>query len=376
MTSISVTNGHIVTPDAVLGSARIELADGRIRSIEAGVTGAEAIDLEGGWLMPGFIDTQVNGGGGVLLNDDISVEAIRIIGAAHTRYGTTGFLPTLISDDLDRVAAALNAAEEAIAARVPGVLGVHIEGPFLNPRRKGIHEERKLRLLDNATVSLLTRPRRGKVMLTLAPELCSPETIAALVAGGVIVSAGHTDAGYDQVMAALAAGMSGFTHLFNAMSPLLHREPGAVGAAFDHGKAWCGLIADGVHVHPAALRIAMRILPPDRIMLVSDAMPSVGATDKNFILQGKPISVVDGICVDDSGTLAGTDLDMAQALRTMVTLAGADPVQASRMASANPAAFLGLADECGALAPGQKADFVWLDSALQPRRTWQGGWRI
>jgi N-acetylglucosamine-6-phosphate deacetylase len=373
MTTFCFTNGVIVTPDGLRDSARIEVEAGRIVSLSAPTPGEPAIDLEEGWLCPGFIDTQVNGGGGVLFNDRIDIDGIRAIGAAHARFGTTGFLATLISDAPERIEQALDVMDAAIEAGVPGLLGVHIEGPFLNTERKGIHDAAKFRRLDAHAIAVLTRPRRGRVLLTLAPELCTPEEIATLVGGGVIVSGGHSDADYDTVRAALAAGMTGFTHLFNAMSPLHHRKPGMVGAALEDQEAWCGLIVDGAHVDPAVLRIALRARPQDRMMLVTDAMPSVGAVEKDFVLQGEGIRVVDGICVNAAGTLAGSDLDMASAIRNMVALVGADPVAAIAMASINPATFLGLATERGALAPGLRADWVRLAPDLTVRDVWLGG---
>ncbi len=367
-------NGTIVTPDALLNGATITIDGDRIVSITAVDTPAtDAIDLAGGWLLPGFIDTQVNGGGGVLLNDEPTVAGIAAIGAAHAPYGTTAFMPTLISDTPDVIAATLDAMDAAILAGVPGVVGAHIEGPWINPSRKGIHDPAKFRLLDDAMIELLIRPRKGRVMVTLAPELTDPASIARLVAGGVIVSAGHTDADYETIVAALAAGMTGITHLFNAMSPLLHRAPGVVGAALDDRSAYCGLIADGLHVHDAALRLALNARPHDRLMLVSDAMPSVGAVDKDFRLQGRLIHVEDGKCFGEDGTLAGSDLDMAGAVRNLVARTQADVPTAAAMAATYPAAFLGLSHERGALAPGLRADWVALTADLKPAGTWIGG---
>jgi N-acetylglucosamine-6-phosphate deacetylase len=375
MTRIAIVNGRIAAGTGVLDRATLRVDAGRIEAVEPGVTGGadETIDLDGGWLMPGFVDTQVNGGGGVLFNDAPSVEGIRAIGAAHAPFGTTAFLPTLISDDPHRIVAALAAAEAAIEAAVPGVVGVHIEGPFLNVARKGIHDETKFRRLDGDMLAILCAPHRGRVVLTLAPELCDPADVARLIAAGVIVSAGHSDATYAEFGAARAAGMTGVTHLFNAMSPLHHRTPGVVGAALDDQQVYCGLIADGVHVHPATLRIACRARPADRLMLVTDAMPSVGTTDKNFMLQGRAIHVEDGICVNIDGTLAGSDLDMAGAVRTMIAMTGIAPETAAVMAATAPAAFLGLSHERGRIAPGLRADWVRLDRDFQPRGTWIGG---
>lgn len=372
---IRLENGRIVTPQGVLDRADVTVEDGTITVLApAGSSGrAQTIDLDGGWLLPGFIDTQVNGGGGVLFNDQTDVEAIAAIGAAHARFGTTAFLPTLISDTPEQIAAALNAVDAAIEQGVPGVVGIHVEGPFINEVKRGIHEARRIRRLDADTLALLTAPRRGRVMLTLAPELCDTDDIRTLVAHGVIVSAGHTNATYDEMMRAISAGLTGFTHLFNAMSPLHHRNPGAVGAAFDSGS-WCGIIVDDVHLHPAVVRLAVRAKGIERLMLVTDAMPSVGTEDTEFMLQGKRITVRNGVCIFEDGTLAGTHLDMASALRNTIEETGLSVADAAVMASATPARFLSL-EHHGALAPGKRADWVWLDDQLRPRGTWIGGER-
>lgn len=332
----------------------------------------QTIDLAGGWLLPGFIDTQVNGGGGVLFNDHVDVDSIAAIGAAHARFGTTAFLPTLISDTPGRIADALDAVDAAIEQGVPGVVGIHVEGPFISEAKRGIHEAQRIRPLDAEMLALLTRPRRGKVMLTLAPELCRPEDVAALVQGGVIVSAGHSNSGYDVAQATIAAGLRGFTHLFNAMSPLHHRQPGMVGAAFD-SDCYCGLIVDEAHLHPAIVRLAIKAKGVERTMLVTDAMPSVGTRDGEFTLQGKRIEVRDGICRFEDGTLAGSHLDMASAVRNTAELTDLAVPRVAAMASATPARFLGLEATHGSIAAGQRADWVWLDADLQPRATWIGG---
>lgn len=369
-----IHNGWVALPDGAVGAADIAVTAGVVTAVTAtAATPADhVIDLAGGWLLPGFVDTQVNGGGGVLFNDQVDVAAIAAIGAAHARFGTTAFLPTLISDTPAQIAAAMAAVDAAIEQGVPGVIGIHIEGPFINELKRGIHEAHRIRRLDADTLATLTAPHRGRVMLTLAPELCDEEDIRTLVRHGVIVSAGHSDATYDEAQRAIGAGLTGFTHLFNAMSPLHHRDPGAVGAAFD-SDTYCGLIVDDVHLHPAVVRLAVKAKGIERIMLVTDAMPSVGTDDSEFTLQGKRIAVKDGVCIFEDGTLAGTHLDMAAALRKTVEVTGLPVSDVSAMASATPAAFLSLHDSIGAIAPGRRADWAWLDAALQPRSTWIGG---
>ncbi|HZB68961.1 MAG TPA: N-acetylglucosamine-6-phosphate deacetylase, partial [Sphingomicrobium sp.] len=277
----ALVNGRILAGWQWLERHAVVIDGDRIAAIVAYADvpdGAERTDLGGGTLVPGFIDSQVNGGGDVLFNDDPSVAGITAIGAAHRRFGTTGFLPTLISDDFDVMTAAIDAVDSAIAANVPGVLGIHLEGPFLNPERKGIHSAEKIRALDAEAMAVLTRPGRGKRLVTLAPETVAPECIRQLADAGVIVSAGHTQADCATVLKALEHGLRGFTHLFNAMSPLTSREPGTVGAALYDDKSWCGIIVDGFHVDPLVLRLALRAAPLRRFMLVTDAMPSVGGS--------------------------------------------------------------------------------------------------
>lgn len=375
MNRYALTGARVMTDGALVDGLAVEIAGDRI----AGVTTCDRLspeirrhDLGGGLLLPGFIDTQVNGGGGVLFNDALAADTIARIGAAHRRFGTTGFLPTLISDSLRNVERALDAADAALDARVPGLLGVHVEGPFLSPERPGIHDPRFFRTLDADAVTLLSRPRTGRLLVTLAPEMSDRNTVRALAAAGVILSAGHTDATYDRMQTAFADGVTGVTHLFNAMSPLASRAPGVAGAALE-SDAWCGIIVDGAHVDPAVLRLALRCHRLDRFMLVTDAMPPVGTDAERFVLQGKAIRVEGGACYDVDGRLAGAALDMASAVRNAVTLLGVDLATASLMASGAPAAFLGLEDETGRIAAGLRADLVLLDDTLTVRETWIGG---
>ncbi|MGL4301153.1 MAG: N-acetylglucosamine-6-phosphate deacetylase [Sphingomonas sp.] len=372
MTSHAFVNGHIVTPRGILSAATIDVEAGVIVAIMDRATPG-AVDLDGGWVMPGFIDTQVNGGGGVLFNDEPTVDGIAAIGAAHRPYGTTAFLPTLISDSALVIGEALEATDAAIAAGVPGVVGVHIEGPVINVARKGIHDAARFVTLDDTLMALLMRPRRGRVMVTIAPELVPADRIAALARADVLVSLGHSNATYAEATAGFAAGVTGVTHLFNAMSPLIQRAPGAVGAALDNQSVYCGLIVDGFHVDDAALRIALRARPADRMMLVTDAMPCVNTAETTFLLQGRPIHVEGGRCLGADGTLAGSDLDMARAVRNTITRLGIAPERAAAMAATHPAAFLGLSRDRGVIAPGKRADWVQLDAAFHPTATIVGG---
>lgn len=373
----ALVNGRVLT-DAGLTEGLCVLVTGArivdvVSTTDPRCTQAERRDLGGNLLLPGFIDSQVNGGGGVLFNDAPSVEVIRQIGQAHRKFGTTGFLPTLISADLDVVARAIEAVQKALTLGVPGVLGIHIEGPFLNVERKGIHDPDKIRELDPAGIGLLTSLRGGRTLVTLAPEMTTPDMIKRLVIAGVVVSAGHTNATYVQIRGALGQGLTGFTHLFNAMSQLTGREPGVVGAALDDPDSWCGIIVDGEHTDPVVLRIAMRSKRHDRFMLVTDAMPSVGTNNQSFDLQGRKITVSGYVCFDEDGRLAGSNIDMASCVRNAVSMLGLPLAEAVRMASLYPAQFLGLAHELGRIAPGYRANLVLADDQMRVLDTWIDG---
>ena len=368
----ALVNGEILLDGGLVSERALLLADGRIQGVvdDAQVPqGARRIDLGGGLLAPGFIDLQVNGGGGALFNDLPEPATIARIGAAHRRYGTTGFLPTLITTDSATMVRAIAAVRRAIDDGMPGVLGIHLEGPHINPTRKGVHDEAQIRPLADGDVALLTSLRRGRTLLTLAPE-CVPAGAIEVLAREAVVLAGHTDATCAQIRAGLAAGIGGFTHLFNAMSQLGAREPGAVGAALTSDAA-CGVIVDGYHVHPASLRLAFAARPRG-LFLVTDAMPPVGAAMAGFTLGGQWIEVQNGRCTTAEGRLAGSALDMATAVRNAVQLVGIPLEEALRMASTRPADLLGEHDR-GRIAPGMHADLVLLDGMLRVRATWIGG---
>ena len=331
---------------------------------------------EGAWLAPGFIDCQVNGGGDVLLNDAPTVETIERIAAAHLRLGTTALLPTLITDTPAKMRAALGAAREA-AARNPGVLGIHLEGPFLSPERPGVHDDALFRVPDEEDAAALIEGRTSVMLVTLAPERVPAGFIRRLAAAGIRVSLGHSAATYAETRAALAEGLTGFTHLFNAMPPLQSREPGPIAAALETADAWFGLIVDGHHVAPPMLRLALR--GAGRPMLVSDAMPPVGGRQdpwfqSGFVLNGAEISVRDGRCTRADGTLAGAAIGMADAVRNCVEMLEVPLTEALRYASAEPAAFLGLAGTLGRIAPGHRADLVAFDPrTIKAHQAWVAG---
>ena len=373
-------NARILAGDDFRDDLAVVIESGRITALVSDAApmlgqADEQVDLGGGWLLPGFIDAQVNGGGGVLFNNSPDVATLRTLAQAHRRFGTTGLLPTLISDDVQVMRAAIAATRQAISEGVPGVLGIHLEGPYIAPARKGTHDANKFRVPDADEIAMAASLDNGVTLLTLAPERVPLESIRALVERGVIVAAGHTAARYEEARAGLAAGIRGFTHLYNAMSPLTGREPGAVGAALEDRDSWIGIIADGVHVHPASLRVALAAKPRGEVMLVTDAMPPVGADSPSYELYGEVITAVDGVVRNAAGSLAGSALDMATAVRNAVHLLGLPLDEAARMASRYPAQFLNLDDRLGEIAEGYQADLVLFDDALQVRATWIAGER-
>lgn len=353
---------------------RVVIIEGpRIRGVVKDVpSGIEVLQLGGGILTPGFIDVQVNGGGGALLNDAPSAETVVRIARSHRRHGTTGLLPTVITDAasvLDGAIAAVKAARE----NEPAVLGIHVEGPFLDVERKGAHAARFIREMTMTDVEHVAGADCGAIMLTLAPNKVKPELVAELVERGVLVSLGHAEASFAEVLGALKAGARAFTHLYNAMSQLNGRDPGMVGAALADGASFIGLIADGFHVHDVAMKVAIGVAGPGRIMLISDAMPTAAGGPDTFELQGRTVRRRDGKLTLDDGTLAGSNLTMDEAVRYCVHRLGVASEDALRMASLTPAAFLKRDGELGRIAPGYLASLVHLDGALNVKRTWVEG---
>ncbi|MGQ0662158.1 MAG: N-acetylglucosamine-6-phosphate deacetylase [Pseudomonadota bacterium] len=323
-------------------------------------------------LAPGFIDVQVNGGGGTLLNDDPTTEGMATIARAHRRFGTTGCLPTLITDRRETMVRVIAAAPSAMA--IAGILGVHLEGPFLNPARKGVHREDLIAVPQASDIELLADlGRAGASLVTLAPERAPPGFVRALVARGLRVAAGHTDATCAEMRAAADEGLTGVTHLFNAMSQMQVRSPGAVGAALVDRRLFAGLICDGHHVDPVNIRVAYLAKGAQRLMLVTDAMSSIGANTDRFMLMGREVRLRDGRLSMTGGTLAGAHLDMASAVRNAVDVVGIDLRDALAMASRTPATFLGLDDRLGRIAPGYRADMVALTKDLAVLGTWIAG---
>ncbi|TQV78931.1 N-acetylglucosamine-6-phosphate deacetylase [Exilibacterium tricleocarpae] len=323
--------------------------------------------LESGILAPGFIDTQVNGGGGVLFNNAPSCTTLATMVQAHRATGTTGMLPTLISDTREVLCAGAGAVQRAVAENLPGILGLHIEGPFFNPARRGTHNEQYLHPPSSEEIDWLCSLRGVKVILTLAPEQTRPGQIKTLSDAGILVCAGHSDARGAEIRAALEEGLVGFTHLYNAMRPLQSREPGVVGAALDDPDSWCGIIVDGHHVDPVSVRVALAAKPAGKMILVTDAMATVGSDDKSFQLYGETICETGGRLVNAEGRLAGSAIGMLDAVRISCETVGVALEESLRMASLYPAGLLQLDRALGRLRPGYRADMVHFDAR---------GWRV
>ncbi len=373
----AIINGQVFNGETLLDEHAVIIQDGMIIDVmpQSQLPADVEIshDLKGNCLVPGFIDLQVNGGGGVMFNSAPTVDAIRTIGEAHRRYGTTGFLPTLITDSFDVMRQAIAAVAQAIKEGVPGVLGIHMEGPFLNVERKGAHDADKFCVIDEQGFDIITSLGAGKTLVTIAPELTTPDMIERIAAEDVVICVGHSAANYDQAREALAAGATGFTHLYNAMTPLGNREPGIVGAALEDDASWFGIIADGYHMHPACFQVAIAAKQRGGAVLVTDAMSTVGAAEKSFVLDGETIYAIDGRCANAAGALAGSDLDMISAVNNAARFARIDWLEAVRMASLYPAQALGVADRLGYIKPGYTANFVALDEQRDVTNTWING---
>ena len=332
----------------------------------------DAVDLGDSLLVPGFIDVQVNGGGGINLNDTPTVAGVEVIARSHRRFGTTGLLPTVITDT---AAVQQNAVDAVTAAQrhTPSVLGIHIEGPFLDTARRGAHDPALIRAMTEADVAWLCSLSCGKVLVTVAPNKVAPSQIARLTAAGIHVCLGHAEASAIDVEAALAAGATGFTHLFNAMSQLGPREAGMVGTALANVEAYAGIIPDGFHVAEEVLKLAFAARPNDRMMLVTDAMaPAAGGPDQ-FKLQGRLVTRTANRLTLEDGTLAGSNLTMDEALRFCVVRLGMALEVVLPMTSTNAAAYLGLNGRLGQIEPGHLASIVQLDAELHVVNSWVEG---
>jgi N-acetylglucosamine-6-phosphate deacetylase len=337
--------------------------------------GGEQVDLGGGVLSPGFIDWQINGGGGVLFNANPTVDGIAAIAAAHRRAGVTAFLPTVVTDAPRVLAHALAAAREA-RERVPGALGIHVEGPFIDPKRKGVHPPEFIRPMKDEDAKALIAGRAGVMVVTLAPASVPLHFVSRLAKAGIVVSLGHSDATAEEAQAVFDAGASAATHLYNAMSQLSSRAPGVVGATLSDPRIICGLIADGEHAHALAYRVAVTAKGPRRIALVSDAMPPAAGGPDVFELQGRRMTRVGAKLVAEDGTLAGAAITMRGAVDYVVNVLKVPLSDALMMATLTPARLLRVDDRIGQLRPGHRADLVHLTDALQVAEVWTAGRRL
>lgn len=373
--AIALTGCRIFTGTEFLDDHAVLLLGKRIEAVclRSKITdNFEIIDLNGGILAPGFIDVQVNGGGGALLNDKPTVETVKRIAEAHRKFGTTGLLPTVITDSADVLSQAISAVRSA-RKDLPNILGLHIEGPFIDAAKKGAHDPRFIRMMTEDDVAQIQKCDCGAVMLTVAPNSVSAQFIRDLTQAGVFVSLGHSEATFKQANEALAAGASAFTHLFNAMSQMSGREPGMVGAALDDSRSFIGIIADGFHVDDAVLKIALAATSLDRFMLISDAMPSAAGGPREFLLQGRTVNLKVGRLTLRDGTLAGSNLTMDEAVRYSVKHLGISLAHGLRMASLNPARFLRADHELGRIEAGYLGSIVHLDQSLHVQNTWVEG---
>lgn len=374
--AIAADRVHTLGPAGLLEGHAVLVEGGRIAAVVPRgelPAGADVVDLGDVDLAPGFVDVQVNGGGGALLNDTPDVETVRTIAAAHRRFGTTSLMPTVITDTTARMVAARDAVERARAEGVEGVLGIHFEGPFLDPRKTGAHDRELVRPAAEEDLAAVFGGAPGVVLVTAAACALRGGLLERLLDGGARVSLGHCASTYDEARAAFRGGVTGVTHLFNAMSPMESRAPGLVGAALATEGVVSGIIVDGIHVDPGAVRAAWRAAGPAGLMLVSDAVQPVGTDLVEFQLGGQRVRLEDGRCVNEEGNLAGSALDMASAVRNSVRACGLPLGDALTMAAATPARFLGLEGEVGSLVPGARADLVALDSGLRAVRTFVGG---
>ncbi|NQZ26390.1 MAG: N-acetylglucosamine-6-phosphate deacetylase [Colwellia sp.] len=361
-------DGHTFLDDQVL-----TIVDGRITDIDQNTSHVDVFAQ--GLVVPGYIDLQVNGGGGALFNDSPSVDNLKIIMAAHAQFGTTGMMPTLITDKVAVMQQAADAIAQAIAEDVPGILGIHFEGPHLSIEKKGTHCADYIRGISAVEWQILSRQDIGQVIVTLAPETVSAEDISRMVELGIKVCLGHTNADFETTQKAIDAGASGFTHLFNAMSPLQGREPGVVGAALLNNNTSCGLIVDGFHVDYASCKLAIQAKPQGKVFLVTDAMPPVGTTQTQFALYDRTVYVDNGKLTSTTGELAGSSLDMASAVKNTHQGLGIPLDEALRMGSLYPAQYLyqNQAVIRGQLSQGMQADIVVLNDDLSVKETWIAG---
>lgn len=349
----------------------LTIENGKVLSIDGDTTCVDVVAK--GMVVPGYIDLQVNGGGGVLFNDSPSLDKLRTIITAHSQFGTTGLLPTLITDKVEVMAEAADAMSLAIAEKVPGILGIHFEGPHLSVAKKGTHVEEYIRPISDAEWQILERKDIGQIIVTLAPETVSIDDIKHMVSLGIKVCLGHTNADYKTAQTAMDAGADGYTHLFNAMSPIQSREPGVTGCALLNDQASCGIIIDGHHVDYSTVKLALKAKPQGKVFLVTDAMSTIGTDQTEFSFFDRTVYLNDGRLTSTTGELAGAALDMATAVKNTHVGIGVELDESIRMASQYPADYINQGTIRGNLLVGAQADFVILNGQLEVESTWIGG---
>ena len=376
---LSLGGPKIFTGFDILEDHTVVISDGIIDAVvprdQIG-SDIDKVDLGGGLLAPGFLDLQVNGGGGAFFNGSPDLHTLETISNTHRCYGTTALLPTLISGSSATLTAAIAAVRTAIGNKMPGIVGVHLEGPYINAHRRGIHAKEHIASINSDVAELLASLEVGTTLVTVAPECVPKGLIRQLTDHGVCIAIGHSNATYEEASIALAEGAQGFTHLFNAMTPLKSREPGCVGAALDDETSWFGIIADGYHVHPATLRVALSAKSSGKAILISDAMPATKCNMSTFDWNGETIHIDDGRCTTIDGTLAGSTLTLRDAIVYVIENLNLSLEEALRMASTYPAEAIGRQNEFGYVRKGNHANLVLLDERLNVIETWVEGDRF
>ncbi|GIP37253.1 N-acetylglucosamine-6-phosphate deacetylase [Paenibacillus sp. J31TS4] len=382
--SVLIRNGRIVTEDGIIENGSLLLEDGRIAWMgDADAEGAptsfegETVDAQGSYLLPGFIDIHVHGGGGSDFMD-ATPEALDAITGFHAKQGTTAMLSTPLTNSYENLTAAVRNTAEYMASEMPyaQILGVHLEGPFFNVKWKGAQNPKYIVPPSTEWLEEWNNAYPGVLkIVTLAPEIeGATQVIEWLTAQGIVASAGHTDASYDVVSEATRHGLCHAVHTYNAMTPLHHRNPGTVGAVMTHDAITAEIIADGIHVHPAAVKVLVKTKGTDRVILITDAMSAAGLGDGSYSLGGLSVTVRNGQArLTEGDSLAGSILTMIEGFRFLVNQVGVSVQEASRMASGNPARRVGAADRIGSLAVGKQADVLLVSPELELQRSWIKG---
>lgn len=371
----ALINSRLFDGETFHASLGVVIADGRIQQLcpeHELPFDISTIDCQGQWLAPGFVDTQINGSADILFNQDPTSKSIKHISDTQRVYGTTSFLPTLISPSRELITEAKMAIKEASSGLSNGCVGIHIEGPFLNPEKRGVHPRDQIIAFTDEDVALVASSN-PLTLITVAPEAVTNKQVSELVKTGCIVSLGHSNACYEQAMQALEAGASGFTHLFNAMSPLTSREPGMVGAALSSTSAWCGIILDGHHIHPQSALIAIKCKPQGKVFYVTDAVHASASLQNEHRLLGQKIITQNGKVSTEEGTLAGSSLTMIGAVKNGIDLLELDIDESLKMASRYPAEFLRIDNEIGFIRPGYRANLITLNDDLEVTHSWING---